>query len=683
MGKKKVKVNQNFQAPQETNGQAVAPANPNDPYQKYKDFKWEDPDQFKNGPVGDDSRKCRDCICCIIFLVILAASCFIGFWGFTKGQPTALLYTYDEDGNACGHSEGFEDYKFLYFYSVVSGVTSIDADTIINGVCVKECPTEKLDKTQGLNTEYTLQCKTNTKKTDCKIKYKDYYESKEILGRLCFPASKEEEEEYDNTKQKLVEIYDPKTGETFKKVVDTTEIYTDGSGKSYIAINAIDGKGDPQEASAQLINLSFLSQKFAGMISDLNVTKYAIAGSVVWSFILAMLFLLFLRLCAGVITFLFIFIVQAGLVVLAVFFKYTLDNAQQEEESYKTTMEVLFYVFAALAVIWFIFIIVMCNRIRLAVALVQVTSKYIHKNCCIVLAPFFFFLLIVVWIAYWLVMLVFLYTSGDFDKEKSKVIASFNMDGNLVYFFWFHIFTLFYITAVILAYSQFVYASSACIWYFTNEKGTEDHIIAKSFYRGLRYHFGSLCFGATIIAIIRFIMFFLEYVKKKVEAAMPKNQAKIVKCLISCMQCCLGCCAKVMEFINKHAYIQIALKGDNFCTAAWQGFALIIRNMGRFGVLALVGGVLSVIGTICIAVSSAVVGYFVITKVEYFSADLNSWILPVIVFGLIGFIVGKVTMSIFSVSGDALIHSFLLDEELNKGQPKAFPDLQKFMNEET
>ena len=47
------------------------------------------------------------------------------------------------------------------------------------------------------------------------------------------------------------------------------------------------------------------------------------------------------------------------------------------------------------------------------------------------------------------------------------------------------------------------------------EKGTESHIIAKSFKSGIRYHFGSLCFGAAIIAIIRFIMFFLEYIKKK------------------------------------------------------------------------------------------------------------------------------------------------------------------------
>jgi hypothetical protein len=684
MGKKD-KTNQAYIGSGEKNNQSgQAASNSNDPYQKYKDFKWEDPDQFKNGPVGDDSRKCRDCICCIIFLVLLALMIFIGILGFKKGQPTALLYAYDEEGNACGHKEGYEDYKYLYFYSVLSGVTSFNEDKIIQGVCVSKCPSDKIKKTATPNQEYHLQCKATKNNPNCVVKYKDYYESKPILGRLCFPASTEEELKYDPATEDTVEIYDPKTGETFTKVVEKNLIITSSPGDSrkYIAIDAIDGKGDPQEASAKLINLSFFSQKFASMISDLNVTKYAIAGSVGWSFIIALVFLLFLRLCAGVVTFLFIFTVQVGLIILAVFFKYTLDHAEQEEESFKVTMEVLFYIFTALAIIWFIFIMVMCNRIRLAVALVKITSKYIHKNCCIILAPFFFFILIVVWIAYWLVMLVFLYSSGEFDKEKSKIIASFQMDDRLVYCFWFHVFTLFYITAVLLAYSQFVYASSACIWYFTSEKGTEGHLIAKSFYRGLRYHFGSLCFGASIIAIVRFIMFFLEYIKKKVEAAMPKNQAKIVKCLISCMQCCLGCCAKVMEFINKHAYIQIALKGDSFCIAAWQGFALIIRNMGRFGVLALIGGVLSVIGTICIAVSSAVVGYFVITKLDYFSADLNSCILPVIVFGLIGFIVGKVTMSIFSVSGDALIHAFLLDEELNKGQPKAFPELQKFMNDE-
>lgn len=241
---------------------------------------------------------------------------------------------------------------------------------------------------------------------------------------------------------------------------------------------------------------------------------------------------------------------------------------------------------------------------------------------------------------------------------------------------------LFYITAIISAYSQFVYASSACIWYFNFEKGTENHPIAKSFYRGFRYHFGSLVFGATIVAIIRFLMFFVEYIKRKVEKTTGKKQGKCYKCIFCCIQCCLACCNKFIEFVNKHAYIQIALKGDSFCTAAFEGFGLIIRNLGRFSMLALIGGIFSIIGTLFITILSCVIGYLIITNVDYFSKDLNSCVLPVCAFGIIGFIMGRVSMSIFSVSGDALIHSFLLDEEINKGQPKAFPELQKFMNDE-
>ena len=655
----------------------------NDPYQKYKDFKWENVDQMKNGPIGDDNRKCRDVICCIIFLVILAVCIIIGFLGFKNGEPTLLLYAYDEEGKACGHSEGYKDYPYLYFYSVLTGMSQLEVENIINGVCVSACPNETLKKSDYVNKNYTLDCHATQNNPTCGVSYLNYYESKEIFGRICFPKSNDELV-YDNATQIKIKIYDPKTGETFEKVIDRDNTVTDSIDptKVYILASSIDGKNDPQEASAKLINFSFFSQKFSSWISDLNVTKYAIASSIAWCFVLCILFLLFLRLCAGFVTFFIIVAIEAGLLVLAAYFKISLKDEQ--DETTKTAMDVFFYVFVGLAAIWFIFVLVMCNRIRLAIALIQITSKYIMKNCCIIFVPLFFFFLLIIWIIYWLIMLVFLYSSGEFD-EGSKIIASFKMDDKLVYCFWVHIFALFYITAVISAYSQFIYASSACIWYFTNEKGTEDHPIAKSFFRGIRYHFGSICFGATIIAIIRFIMFFLEYVKKKIESTTGsggKKLAKCFQCVISCFQCCLGCCAKVMEYINKHAYIQIALKGDNFCTAAFEGFGLLIRNLGRFSMLAFLGGILSIFGTIFITVSSALIGYFVITHVEIFSENLNSCILPVIAFGIVGFILGHVTMSIFSVSGDALIHSFLLDEEINKGLPKAFPELQKFMSEE-
>ena len=660
-----------------------APEKPKDPYQKYKDFKWQNPDQFKNGPIDDESRKCRDCFCCIIFIVLFALFIVVAAFGFWKGQPSKLLYFYDDTGHACGHDEGYENYPYLYFTSVISGLVNFDTNQLINVVCVSSCPNVTLDpKDYEHGEKFTLDCKADDV-NKCKIDYKDYYESKIFINRICFPKT-EDEIHYNSTIQYLARIYDPETGDVFKKVLDKNDIYNDTSGATprvYIAQDAINGETDSQKASAKLINLSYFTQLFTLWINDLYVTRYAILASIGWTFFLAMFYFLFLRCCAGFITFFLILLVQAGLIVLAVYFYFLHDDEEEIQAESDTTDYAFFWVFTALAAIWLILTLVFCNKIRLAIALVEVTSKYIHKTWCIIFVPFLFFVIVVAWIALWLVLLVFLYTSGEFQSD-SKIFASYKMDEKLEYGFWYHIFMIFYITAVIEAYSQFVYASSACIWYFNYEKGTENHPIAKSFERGVRYHFGSLVFGATIVAIIRFLMFFVEYIKRKMEKSAGKTQGKFIKCLFGCIQCCLGCCNKIMEFVNKHAYIQIALKGDSFCTAAWEGFGLIIRNLGRFTALAAISTIFTFIGTIFITVGSCIIGYFLITNVEYFSKDLNSCVLPVVAFGLIGFIMGRVTMSIFSVSGDALIHSFLLDEELNKGQPKAFPELQKFMSEE-
>jgi len=660
-----------------------APEKPKDPYQKYKDFKWQNPDQFKNGPIDDESRKCRDCFCCIIFIVLFALFIVVAAFGFWKGQPSKLLYFYDDTGHACGHDEGYENYPYLYFTSVISGLVNFDTDQLINVVCVSSCPNVTLDpKNYEHGEKYTLDCKADDE-NKCKIDYKDYYESKVFINRICFPKTNDEIH-YDSTIQYLAKIYDPETGDVFKKVLDKKDILNDTSGATprvYIAQDAINGENDSQKASAKLINLSYFTQLFTLWINDLYVTRYAILASIGWTFFLAMFYFLFLRCCAGFITFFLILLVQAGLIVLAVYFYFLHDDEEEIQAESDTTDYAFFWVFTALAAIWLILTLVFCNKIRLAIALVEVTSKYIHKTWCIIFVPFLFFVIVVAWIALWLVLLVFLYTSGEFQSD-SKIFASYKMDEKLEYGFWYHIVMIFYITAVIEAYSQFVYASSACIWYFNYEKGTENHPIAKSFERGVRYHFGSLVFGATIVAIIRFLMFFVEYVKKQMEKSAGKTQGKCIKCVFCCIECCLACCNKIMEFVNKHAYIQIALKGDSFCTAAWEGFGLIIRNLGRFSALAAISTVFTFIGTIFITVGSCIIGYFLITNVEYFSKDLNSCVLPVVAFGLIGLIMGIVTMSIFSVSGDALIHSFLLDEELNKGQPKAFPELQKFMSDE-
>ena len=76
------------------------------------------------------------------------------------------------------------------------------------------------------------------------------------------------------------------------------------------------------------------------------------------------------------------------------------------------------------------------------------------------------------------------------------------------------------------------------------------------------------------------------------------------------------------------------------------------------------------------------IGYLVITQVDKFADKISSPVLPTFTMVMIGFVIGMVCMSVFGSSSDALIHAFLLDEEINKGQPKNFPELQKFMEDE-
>jgi hypothetical protein len=414
------------------------------------------------------------------------------------------------------------------------------------------------------------------------------------------------------------------------------------------------------------------------------MAKWVILASVVWSFIIAMIFLLFLRCCAGFIVFIILVGIFVGLVILSIILRFKIIEYKDDgDETKQILFTVLFWVCAILALIWLIFVLVMCNRIRLSIALIQIAAKYINLNCLILWVPFLFFILSAAWIGYWIVLSLYLYSSGEFDQENSKILASFKWKYEIRYLWWYHLFALFYIYAFISAFSQFVYASSAAIWYFSHEKGTEPHNILKSFKRGFRYHCGSLAFGALIVAIVKFIMFFMEKIKKKVEKAAGNGKiGKCYRCLINCCQCCLNCVARTIEFINKHAYIQIAVRGKNFCVSAFEGFGLLIRNLGRFSTLILIGSFFSLFGTIFIAVASGIVGYLFVTNVNPYKSEIDSPIAPTLIMAVIGLVIGSVSLSVFGMSADALMHSFLLDEEINKGQAKAYPELATIMSDE-
>ena len=649
---------------------------------KYNHFQWSNPSQIKNGPIPDEQRRYHDS-CCTVFFILFVCSCItIAILGFYNGNPSKLLYAYDEDGKACGDDDGYENYPYLYFYSSINN-TGDSKEIIINAFCVKECPNTIYDIEEYKDKNIILKCKPTKYNKNCEISLKNYYPSKSIVNRFCFPEMPEEMH-FDPDNQEKLEIYDAKTQNKIEKIINKDQFFTDNYENKYVLVNAINGRS-PSDASSTLIIESYFNvERLARWITDLYTTRWIIFASILWSFVLSLLFLLLLKYLGGFIIFIFFLLIVIGLIVLSAYFKINSENyIEQGELVYKGAMEAFFWICLVFTIIFVIFLLLMCNKIRLSMAMISVTAKYINKNLLIIFVPFLFFIIEIGWIIYWIFLSAFLYSTGDFDEKSTKIIASFKWTKGIRFSWWLHLFALLYIASIISSFSHFIYSSTASIWYFSYEKGLEESPIKKSFYRGFRYHFGSIAFGAIIIPIVKFIMFFFDYLKKRIENINLKgSQGCCFHYIVCCLQCCLGCLGRFTEFVNEHAYTQISIKGDGFWTSAWEGYALIVRNLGRFSVLSFIGNMFTIIGSIFIGVASSVIGYFIITEIKEFNDNLNSCILPVIVFFVIGFFLGNISMSIFGISGDTLIFCFLLEEELNYGQAKSFPALQKFMKEE-
>lgn len=86
--------------------------------------------------------------------------------------------------------------------------------------------------------------------------------------------------------------------------------------------------------------------------------------------------------------------------------------------------------------------------------------------------------------------------------------------------------------------------------------------------------------------------------------------------VIKCIQCCLACVECIVKFINTQAYIQIALRGKNFCYAAKDGFMLAWSNPMRYAIVGGIGAVIMMLGKLLIAALTAFVFYLFITYIS-------------------------------------------------------------------
>ncbi|KAB7499015.1 Choline transporter-like protein 1, partial [Armadillidium nasatum] len=148
----------------------------------------------------------------------------------------------------------------------------------------------------------------------------------------------------------------------------------------------------------------------------------------------------------------------------------------------------------------------------------------------------------------------------------------------------YYVFGFLWVIQFVMACQSVIIAGAVGTWYFRRDKSKLGTPILTSMGNLIRYHLGSVAFGALIIAIVQMIRLVLKYIEQK-----SSGMNEGLKWCLRCCQCCLWCFEKFLKFLNRNAYIQIALFGYSFCKGARNGFAIVAKNALRVGTLNFVG----------------------------------------------------------------------------------------------
>merc|ERR1712084_127773 len=245
------------------------------------------------------------------------------------------------------------------------------------------------------------------------------------------------------------------------------------------------------------------------------------------------------------------------------------------------------------------------HAIKVGIAVFKCTSMYVKQNLKIFILPAVSYVVIALWSIFWLVGALWVFSSGYPEPRDDgfPFLTIMRWDDKTHGVFFYDVFGLFWINAFIIGVCQFIIGASACIWYFEVSGDTKgEGTLGVAFKWAFKYHLGSVAFGSFIIAVCQMMRFLFEYYRKKIGAAEKTKLVKVLLCVT--------------------------------------GYLLWLMEMCVNGLL----------------------GYLFLTQFDF--VPVNSPIPPVAAICVISGLIGYTFISIFSFTSDAILQSFLLDEEL-------------------
>ncbi|XP_053540259.1 choline transporter-like protein 2 isoform X1 [Ictalurus punctatus] len=676
-----------------------------EPESKFGDPRKFDP-SFK-GPIHN--RSCTDVLCCILFILALMGYFAVGILAWSQGDPKKVIYPTDSRGQFCGQQfTSLEKKPLLFYFNILkcaSPLVLLELQCPTTQICVEKCPDRFLTLVKAkLNTQnwqyYSQFCKQDvdlTKSAPELLRDKAcpamIFPSK-AFTRRCLPALE--------TKKDGVVVIGNETSFTVgnNTNVNTTDLL-EASKKSNIVMEA--------------------RQVFMRIFEDYTQSWHWILLGLAVAMVLSLLFIVLLRFLAGVMVWVMIIMVLLVIAygIFHCYMQYVQFQGQPGADVSITDLglQTDFSVYLQLQQTWLAFMIILCiveviiillliflrKRLQIAIALIKEASRAVGHVMSSLFYPLLTFALLALVIAYWAITAVFLSTSNtavykvfnnsecEFSRQTCDPqtfnisnISSVCPDAEcmfafyggetfyhrfLILFQFYNLFLFFWCVNFVVALGNVTLAGAfaSYYWAFKKPEDIPAFPVFSSFGRALRYHTGSLAFGSLILAIVQVIRVVLEYLDHKLKGA----ENRFAKFLLSCLKCCFWCLEKCIRFINRNAYIMVAIYGKNFCTSAKDAFFLLMRNIIRVAVLDKVTDFLLFLGKLLIVGIVGIGSFFFfsgrIKAVEEAAPSLNYYWVPIltVVFG--AYVIAHGFFSVYAMCVDTLFLCFCEDLERNDG----------------
>jgi choline transporter-like protein 2/4/5 len=387
--------------------------------------------------------------------------------------------------------------------------------------------------------------------------------------------------------------------------------------------------------------------------------------------------------------------------------QYAAAASAVDTTSYDQYMTIVGYVFLILALIILLQMIFMRSAINTAIDVIKLATMALGSMPQLQLFPFVTYTSLAILLAFFAIVQCLLMTAKDIsatDIASSANTALSSATGSnstlnvtlvatsqaatqtsaINYLYSYHLFGLLWSNAFIQGVGIMTIAGAVSKWYWApfdivtedtdgdgdideNDKKVKKAVVtgfpvAKSFWRTLRYHMGSIAFGSLIIAIVQAIRIVFAYITKQAEGI--QGESKIKKIILAIINCMLWCLEKCVKFISKNSYIYTAIKGTSFCWSAFQSFRLIFNNLARFGMTTGISEVILFLCKLTVIVGSGVGGYAWINYDPTYQTGELAVARPIIAYVIIiicAYIVATSFFNVVDLSIDTILLNYCLD----------------------